>query len=260
MMASVPPQLQTTAQLLEEEQATDQHMISLVRLRQEELREVPGELPRSVLLLVAAERQLPQFTALQRRIRHEVLLGANGSSLCEDAAASLTLRRVRRQRLPRELREAERLDKKRQGDTEARRKRRREDFLAQVRIVQPENTMHKFSPAVLIHQSHMFRYGLFCNPTRPHSQALLLPANREILRVPPHSLGSSSRITTSSKPSIVTHAVWARSYAKACSLTLTTRQGAALHLLLAAHLLALAFTLPRGTLAPVIAASHWPRP
>ncbi|KAL1499698.1 hypothetical protein AB1Y20_011893 [Prymnesium parvum] len=101
-------------------------------LRAAELRDVPSALPPALRLAAALERRLPSFAALQRRVRLDVSCAADACAEVMSAEASLALRRGRRQRLAREVRDAERGDRKRAADCEARRKRRREEFLAQL--------------------------------------------------------------------------------------------------------------------------------
>lgn len=127
--ATAPHGLLRSDELLARERCAQEYVVSRLQHRQAELRDVPEALPRHVRVAAALERALPNVLALQRRVRNQVLAHADRSALADEAQAPLSQRRVRRQRQPRELREAERLDRKRTADTDQRRKKRRDDFL-----------------------------------------------------------------------------------------------------------------------------------
>ena len=112
--------------------ASEASSLRLLRARWEELRRVPPSLPRPIQLALALERPLPGLLALQRRLRADVLSAVDGSTRASDAERTLMLRRGRRARQPREQREVERAEKKRQMDAEVRRKRRRDEFLLKI--------------------------------------------------------------------------------------------------------------------------------
>ena len=136
----------SSAELTRQASAADANMLERLRARQQELHETPAMLPDAVKEVVAIERQLPYWLVLQRRMWSEVLGHADGMELHNEAQESLTLRRVRRARQPRELRESERLERKRSLDADAKRKQRREEFLAAIlRHGEDFRTFHKES-------------------------------------------------------------------------------------------------------------------
>ena len=126
-----PPVVSAPA-LVGEFALSEERLRQRLEQRQEALRVVPPGLPPDVQLTLALERPLTGLRALQRRVRAGVSAVADGSAMRADAEQSLSLRRVRRARLPRELREVERIERKRQFDADVLRKRRRELFLARL--------------------------------------------------------------------------------------------------------------------------------
>ena len=69
---------------------------------------------------------------MQQALRAEISSYCDRSRLLDEAGSSLALRRARRTRPPREIREAERTERKRASEMDALRKRRRDDFLQAV--------------------------------------------------------------------------------------------------------------------------------
>jgi len=112
--------------------AADERLVQRLWDAHAALRYVPPHLPQHIRVAVALERQLPSLLELQRRVRTEVLAVADARGLAAEAEATLALKRVRKQRQPREQREADKVERKRQIDLEARRKRRRDEFLSRL--------------------------------------------------------------------------------------------------------------------------------
>ena len=127
------PHLQTplsSEELLDAEAAAEDQILERLRARQAELRDVPSDLPNTVRVPLVIERSMPGLLPMQRSLRSEFCSHVDRSSLLEQANASFSLRRPRRQKQQRELKEADKTEKKRSMEVEAAKRKRREDFLS----------------------------------------------------------------------------------------------------------------------------------
>lgn len=88
-------------------------MVGRLDARLAELRDAPVDLPAPLRWSIAVERQLPSALGHQHEVVADLLGHDDHSHVLDEAAGSLALRRPRRPRQPREIKDGDRIERRR---------------------------------------------------------------------------------------------------------------------------------------------------